>query len=218
MSEDAPMEQGSDTSHGSGTDSKTGTHAIRSANPNPALQQFLMFNMTEIKASEDQLLSSPSVRSYGSTPTVVNLPPPTVDPIVHQFQPTYAQGPHDHPPSSSFLPSVTNATTSVTTQKFLKYSLRRYDDEKAVYELVSVRTEITTHVRYVTTTEQSPPQRDETALATFDVKTQGSGAESVTEYFNCDGQLIPYTICILVDLVAPPTTTTNNTTNETTNN
>jgi hypothetical protein len=145
-------------------------------------QPYVMINMTEVKASQDHL-SSPSVQSHGSSATVVNLPSvPIVQP---DSSGAYA------------LPSVSDAATTVTTQKFLKYALRNHDDEKAYYELVSIRTEITTHVRYVTVTEQPPPQRDESMLHAFDAKIQSAGA--VSEYFSCDGQLIPYTICLPVN-------------------
>jgi hypothetical protein len=47
----------------------------------------------------------------------------------------------------------------VTTQRFLKYALRSYDEEKAYYDVVSIRTEITTDIKYVTCIEQNPPDK-----------------------------------------------------------
>jgi hypothetical protein len=108
-------------------------------------------------------------------------------------------------------------TSSVTSQKFLKYALKSVDDDKAVYEVVSIRTEIITHVRYVTVTEQPPPPpppsvssstsevhsssspgpASSSVDSSFDSPSLGapSGAHALT-FFDCDGHQYPHTLCL----------------------
>jgi hypothetical protein len=84
--------------------------------------------------------------------------------------------------------------TTVTTQRYLKYALRAFDDQKAYYDVVSIRTEITTDIKYVTSIEQNPP--DVSGGMAHSSTAEPSFSHIPTYHFSIDGQEIPYNLCL----------------------
>eukprot|EP00475_Leptophrys_vorax_P041322 TRINITY_DN77901_c0_g1_i1.p1 TRINITY_DN77901_c0_g1~~TRINITY_DN77901_c0_g1_i1.p1 ORF type:complete len:231 (-),score=43.03 TRINITY_DN77901_c0_g1_i1:118-810(-) len=116
---------------------------------------------------------------------------------------------HSQIPTLGYMISPPKVYTTVTTQRYLKYALRTFDEHKAYYDVVSIRTEITTDIKYVTCIEQNPPEvttaEDNLAsaahfnyLAEAGPSLHGSLSEdhSAEMDFSCDGQTVPYSLCL----------------------